>query len=72
MQTMPGRRPSFFPPKPQGQSGSSFLPPTASFDPALSATPQGQEAVPMVTQEDSEIADAMKADEGSWYRGFAG
>merc|ERR1719409_1693067 len=65
MQTMPGRRPSFFPPTPQGPSGSSFLPPMASFDPASSATPQGQEAVPMVTQEASETADAIKADEGS-------
>merc|ERR1719183_326336 len=72
MQTMPDRRPSFFPPTPQGLSGSSFLPPMTSFDPALSATSQGQEAAPMVTQEASETADAMKADEGSWYQGFAG
>merc|ERR1719281_1119302 len=56
MQAMPGRRPSFFPPTPQGSSGSSFLPPMASFDPALSATLQGQEVVPMVAQEAAETA----------------
>merc|ERR1719265_800162 len=65
MQTMPDRRSYSFPATPAGPSGSSFLPPMASADPALSATQQGQETAPMV-------AAPMQADDDSWHERFIG
>lgn len=78
--TMPGRRPAFLPPSPQGTSGSSFLPPMPAYDPALSATQQGQETLPTGEQADpnTERVEGMQADSsslfshgGSWFGGFA-
>merc|ERR1719181_1950002 len=66
---MPDRRSYSFPPTPADPSGSSFLPPMASADPALSATQQGLETAPMVAHEAEEAS--MQAVGDSWYGGFA-